>query len=337
MRGTSVAALGLMLIGLVASPLTRQPAAQSAAGAAVIAIGNFSHIVADLDRSIAFYRDGLGLEPTAPLRPFEPSVPIMRAGNVMGAQTRYTVLKVPGSTLNVELIEYKDIDRTPTRPRFQDPGTGNLLVTVRDLDIALARLEQAGAKVITVGGKPATIAGNLRVVFLQDPDGFVIELNQPTPLPPPSADTPGNVLGSRFEVTIEDTEKTAAFYRDLLGFQVTAGPSFNGDRLMTDTAGTPGAKFRQSRLQVPGTAFSIAAIEFKDIERKPHSARLQDPGTTMLQLMVRDVDSLLNTLKAGGAAVVSVGGEAVNMGPLRLAVVRDPNNLFLELIQRPQP
>ena len=55
----------------------------------------------------------------------------------------------------------------------------------------------------------------------------------------------------------------------------------------------------------------------------------------MLQVMVRDVDSLLRTLKAGGAPVVTIGGEAVNMGPLRIAVVRDPNNLFLELIQRP--
>jgi catechol 2,3-dioxygenase-like lactoylglutathione lyase family enzyme len=326
-RRGSAAALGLVLIGVLASPLTVPPAAQSA-GAAVVAIGNFSHIVANLDRSISFYRDGLGLEPAALLRPFEPNVPIMRAGNVMGAQTRYTVLKVPGSTLNVELIEYKDIDRTPIGARFQDPGTGNLVVTVRDLDMALTRLKEAGARVTTIGGK-------MRVVFLQDPDGFVIEVNQPNPVPRPSADLPGNVLGSAFEITIEDTEKTAAFYRDLLGFDVDAGTPFNGEKLMTDTAGTPGAKFRQSRLRVPGTAFSITAIEFKDIERKPHGTRLQDPGTAMLQLMVGDVDSLLKRLKAGGAAVVSVGGEAVTMGTLRLAVVRDPNNLFLELIQRP--
>jgi catechol 2,3-dioxygenase-like lactoylglutathione lyase family enzyme len=339
---SAAAALAIVLTGALTFPQTAfpqpaQPVAHSAAGPAVIAIGNFSHIVANLDRSVAFYRDGLGLEPTAPLRPFEPSVPIMRAGNVTGAQTRYTVLKVPGSTLNVELIEYKDIDRTPIRPRFQDPGTGNLVVRVRDLDMALARLTRAGAKVITIGGRPATIAGKARVVFLQDPDGFVIELSQSNPLPPPGADTPGNVLGSAFEFTIEDTGKTAAFYRDLLGFQVTAGTSFNGDKLLTETAGTPGAKFRQSRLQVPGTGFSITAIEFKDIDRKPHGARLQDPGTAMLQLMVRDVDSLLNTLKAGGAAVVSVGGEAATMGPLRLAVVRDPDNVFLELIERPEP
>ena len=211
------------------------------------------------------------------------------------------------------------------------------MVSVRDLDAALARLKKAGARVITVGGAPAVIGGRLRVVFLQDPDGFVIELNQPSPLPAPTAETSGNVFGSAFEVAIRDTDTTVAFYRDLLGFQAVVGPSFNGDKLMADTAGTPGAQFRQSRLQVPGTSASMSLIEFKGIDRKPLSPRLQDPGMTMLQLMVRDLDSLLKRLKAGGATIVSVGGEPVTMGPLRLAVVRDPNNLFLELIERPAP
>jgi len=76
----------------------------------------------------------------------------------------------------------------------------------------------------------------------------------------------------------------------------------------------------------------ITFIEFKDIERKPLHTRLQDPGTAMLQLRVRDVDSLLKTLKAGGAEVISAGGVAVTRGSNRLAIVRDPNNLFLELI-----
>ena len=311
-------------------------APQPAAGA-IIGMGNFSHIVADLDRSMTFYREGLGLEPAAPAPPFEANVAIMKAANVMGAQTRYVVLKVPGSTLGVELIQYKDIDRKPVSPRFQDPGAGNLMVSVRDLDAALARLKKAGARVITVGGGPAVIGGRLRVVFLQDPDGFVIELNQPSPLPAPTAETSGNVFGSAFEVAIQDTDKTVAFYRDLLGFQAAVGPSFNGDKLMADTAGMPGAQFRQSRLQVPGTSASMTLIEFKGIDRKSLSPRLQDPGMTMLQLMVRDLDSMLRRLKAGGATIVSVGAEPVTMGPLRLAVVRDPNNLFLELIERPQP
>jgi hypothetical protein len=57
----------------------------------------------------------------------------------------------------------------------------------------------------------------------------------------------------------------------------------------------------------------------------------------MLQLMVRDLDGLLKTLKSGGATILSSDGEAASLGALRLAVVRDPNHLFLELIERPQP
>jgi hypothetical protein len=47
--GAFTSALGLVPIGALASLQTAQPVAQSAAGAAVLAIGNFSHIVANLD------------------------------------------------------------------------------------------------------------------------------------------------------------------------------------------------------------------------------------------------------------------------------------------------
>jgi len=201
----------------------------------------------------------------------------------------------------------------------------------------LTRLKKTGGRVLTVGGVPAEIGGRLRVVFVQDPDGFLVELNQPIPLPAATAEIPGNVMGAAFELTIADTEQTVAFYRDLLGLQASVGPSFNGEKLMAETAGTPGAQFRQSRLQVPGSSDTIRLIEFRQIDRKRLSPRLQDPGMAMLQVIVRDVDSSLKTLKAGGAAIVTLGREPVNMGPLRIAVVRDPNNLFLELIQRPQP
>ena len=332
---TAFVRYGLLVCGLALGQAAPS-LSQTAAASPVIAFGNFSHIVASLDRSLAFYRDGLGLELSGPLRPFDANQEIMRLGNIMGAQTRYTALKVPGSAMAVELIEYKDIDRRPVNPRFQDPGAGNLIVSVRDLDGTLAKLKKNGGRVITVGGSPVDIGGRFRVVFLRDPDGFPVELNQPTPPPAPTADAPGNVFGAAFELAIDDTDKTVAFYRDLLGLQPTVGASFNGDKLMADTAGTPGAQFRQSRVQIPGSSGAISFIEFKNIDRKPLSTRLQDPGMAMFQVMVRDVDSLLKALKAGGAAVVTMGGEPVNMGPLRIAVVRDPNNLFLELIQRPQ-
>jgi catechol 2,3-dioxygenase-like lactoylglutathione lyase family enzyme len=134
---------------------------------------------------------------------------------------------------------------------------------------------------------------------------------------------------------VEDAAKTVAFYREALGFQPSTPAAFNGDKLMTDTAGTPGARFRQSRTPIPGAPVTMTFIEFQDIDRKPLHTRVQDPGTALIQVTVRDVDAVLPKLKAAGATIVSVGGEAVNVGNnLRIAIVRDPNNLFLELVQR---
>jgi len=75
-------------------------------------------------------------------------------------------------------------------------------------------------------------------------------------------------------------------------------------------------------------------IEFKDIDRKPLNTRVQDPCTAILQILVRDVDSVLKRVTANGGTIVSAGGEALSIGTARIALVRDPNNLFLELIQR---
>jgi catechol 2,3-dioxygenase-like lactoylglutathione lyase family enzyme len=300
----------------------------------VMGVSNFGHIVTSIEPSVEFYRDVLGLEVTLPPRPFDPNPAIMKMGNTLGAQSRISVLKVPGFTMGVELIEYKDIDRQPAHPRFQDPGAGNLVVRVRDLDAVVARLKKANAHILTAGGKPAEV-GNTRVLFVQDPDGFVVELSQPVPAPGPTAEAPGNVIGGGIEVTVEDAAKTVAFYREALGFQPSTPAAFNGDKLMTDTAGTPGARFRQSRTPIPGAPVTMTFIEFQDIDRKPLHTRVQDPGTALIQVTVRDVDAVLPKLKAAGATIVSVGGEAVNVGNnLRIAIVRDPNNLFLELVQR---
>lgn len=288
----------------------------------VVGSGNFSHIVANLDKSIEFYRDVLGLELPGGAQPFGPKPEIMQLGNTIGAQNRIAVLRVPGSTEGVELIEYQDIDRKPAHPRFQDPGAANLTLRVRDIDPVMARVKRSGAKILTAAGGPVAIGTASR-------NGFVVEVAQPVPQPEAGA---SNLLGAAFETTVMDTEQTVKFYRDLLGFQLRVGDAFNNNKLMAETAGTPGAQFRQSSGQIPGSTVRIAFIEFKDIDRKPLHTRLQDPGTALLQLRVRDVDALVKALKAGGAEIVSAGGEPVNRGNLRLAIVRDPNNLFLELI-----
>lgn len=288
----------------------------------VTGAGNFSHIVANLDKSLEFYHDVLGLELAAPARAFDPNPTIMKLGDTIGAQSRMVQLKVPGSAVGVEIIEYKDVERKPAHPRFQDPGAANLSLRLTDFDAVVARLKKAGAHILTGGGEPVTIQG-AHSFFVQDPDGFVVELSQSA--------TPGG----GFEAAVSNLEETVAAYR-ALGLMPAAPNAWNGNKAMTDNAGTPGAQFRQSRVAIPG-AGSITFIEFKDIDRKPLHTRTQDPGTAILQLNVRGLDAMLAKMKTAGFTVVSTGGVPVDMGGAKIALVRDPNNLFLELIERKAP
>jgi len=308
--------------------------AQAPAGE-IVGVGNFSHIVQNLDKSLEFYRDVLGLE-VAVNQPFSPNLAIAKLGNTLGGQSRYAALQVPGSAIGVELIEYKDIERKPQHPHFYDPGAANMILRVRDLDSVFAKLQKFGATVLTAAGKPVTINNTLHVVFVQDPDGFVVELGQGTPPADSKVPASSNVFGGAFELSVVNSEESVRFYNDLLGFNMKLGAEFNTNKLMAETAGAPGASFRQSRAMIPGTSVSMTLIEFKDINRKPLKGRVQDPGTAILQLRVHDVAALTKKLKSAGVPVVTTGGEPVDVGPgLKISIVRDPNNLMLELLQAP--
>ena len=111
------------------------------------------------NRSVAFYRDVLGLEMPNPPRAFDSTPWIIDMGNTPGAQSRPAILHIPGSKLGVELIDYKDIDRKAVHPHFQDPGAASLILTVRDMDAMMAKLKAAHAHINSKGGEPATLKG----------------------------------------------------------------------------------------------------------------------------------------------------------------------------------
>src|ERR1700733_1850682 len=108
--GTSLLIFALASAGALSA---QQPAAPIGD---VTGVGNFSHIVASLDKSVEFYRDVLGLDLANPPAPFAANPAIMKLGNTIGAQSHIAVLKIPGTALGLELIEYKDIDRKPAHP-----------------------------------------------------------------------------------------------------------------------------------------------------------------------------------------------------------------------------
>ena len=331
--------LGLALL-CASLAFAQAPVAVAPAGA-ITGVSNFVHIVKDLDVSLEYYRDALGME-VGVNQPYSVNPAIEKLGNTPGAQSRYVTLKAPGgSDIGVELIEYKNIDRKPQSPRFQDPGAANYILRVRDANKVFQAVQAFQAKhklgrVISVAGKPIDVAGSPHV-FLQDPDGFVIEVAQGAPTPGSNVPETANVLGGGFELAIRDTDESVKFY-SLLGMTMTPAAAFNDNAMMADTAGVPGAKFRQSRSPIPGTRSTLTLIEFqgkdKALDRKALTGRVQDPGTAILQLRVADVAALTKKLKDAGVPVITTGGAPVEVAKgLNIAIVRDPNNLYLELIE----
>ena len=331
------AALSLLALFWLATgaPLAAQTPASTPTGD-VLGVGNFVHVVADLDRSLAFYRDVLGLT-VAPAPPFAPEGAVPKLDAIVGGKSRSVALDVPGLELGVQLIEFQGVKRNLQRPRFYDPGAANLALRMRDIDAVFERIVRfPGARVITAGGKPVTMTtprGVTHIVFVQDPDGFVLELSQVTS---PPADAPkGNIIGGAFEPSVVDNAESVQFYNALLGFRFPPGGEWNDSPQMAATAGAPGASFRQSRTTIPGTSDAMTLIQFKNIAGRRLTGRMQDPGTTVLQLLVRDVTALTARLKANGVPVLTTGGAPVEIVPgFKISLVRDPNNVLLELVER---
>ncbi len=307
--------------------------------AEVTGVSNFGHIVSNLDKSFAFYKDLLQLDVAITPRDFDPNPAIMKMGNTIGAQSRIGVLKVPGTSFGLELIEYKDIDRKPAAPRNQDPGTGNLILLVRDIDATLAHLKQGGAKIVTPGGAALDIGSKTRGAFAQDPDGFFVALVQRDPLPQTTAPETSNVLGGLIAVTADDTEQRGSLLSRCARFQTIDGVPLSAMPIAWPWATHPAHNTAALCFKFQARKFRSSSRNLRTSTASRCTRVYKIPAPRFCNWKCAMWMTSLKTLKTAGATVVTVGGEPVDVkistgAMLRNAIVRDPNNLYLELIQR---
>lgn len=142
----------------------------------ITGVHHVSFCVSDMDRSLRFYREGLGFEMMND-RIVQGPFPETLSG-LPGAHLRIVHLRGHGQGL--ELIQYYVPQSESPAPRFCDVGSAHLCFIVDDIDHETERLRQHGARFVsqamTVADGPN--AGNRAVYFL-DPDGIPIELTQP--------------------------------------------------------------------------------------------------------------------------------------------------------------
>src|SRR5262245_32942506 len=216
-----------VLCGLVMLS-TSSPSGQASAPApsggkgAIIGTGTFTAFVEDMDRSLAFFHDAFGMEvpalPESGQRPYNRANPQLFAMfDIPGARERHQSARVPGSRLSLELMEIQEVDHRTVPLRIQDPGTATLVLVVRDVDAALARIKQSNVIVATPGQKPVTLADGSRAILIRDVDDRFIELRQPASNDPSSSN---DIVDMRLSITVNDLDRTTRLYRDVLGFTV---------------------------------------------------------------------------------------------------------------------
>jgi len=149
-------------------------------------------MVADLDKSIAFYRDTLGLKLNGPAgnHPFNSNPAVANLYGVPGRQFRAAVLTIPGTDMGIELAQWQGLESS----KGGNPGIATLILKVNDRKAFETRVGANGG-------------------VLRDPDGFPVELEEA-----PSGS--GGVVGADLRINTADQQGTSARLAQVFGLRL---------------------------------------------------------------------------------------------------------------------
>lgn len=319
---------------------------------------SYSPMVADLDASVAFFRDVLGLEVPPPpdgavLYPWAHETWHRHLHGLPGSPMRFATLAmpsalVPGAKMLVEPVQQGAIELHPISPRVSDGGAFTFIVVVRDLAPVLERVRAAGTPIVTQGGAPVPVpryGGNSRAIVVKDPDGQFVEIAEIDPTPESTAAADQNLLGARLRITVTDMEQTLGLYRDRLGLTFDEDP-FTKDPSLDRLFGIRGAEYRIATTRIPGSNQHLEFLEVRGVKRTPIRSRIEDPGSVRFQLMVSNLERAQQLFcEAGPCSVVSNTGQVLQdgswekgpipQGPIAWLTLSELNNVYLILGARP--
>jgi catechol 2,3-dioxygenase-like lactoylglutathione lyase family enzyme len=147
--------------------------------------GRVHHVgltVSDLDAALAFWERFLGVEArwqTVLERPY-----IARHVGYPGVRIRAALVELPGGGA-LELLDYRDVDRSPVDEGSANPGHAHLCLAVADVQSAFERAVACGARPVNPDGPVDVDAGpnrGARASYLRvPPDWHTLELFQAPP------------------------------------------------------------------------------------------------------------------------------------------------------------
>src|SRR5215468_8101850 len=316
----------------------------SAAGAQVTAVDSIGVTVADMDRSLAFYRDVLGFQPVSDLEVSGDEWE--RLQGVFGLRMRVVRLRLGDETL--ELIEYlAPAGRpVPVDTRSNDRWFQHVAIIVSDMDRAYRQLRDH--RVAHASPAPQRLpdwnptAGGIRAFYFKDPDGHPLEVLQ---FPPGKGDPKWRRATDRLflgidhtAIVVADTEESLAFYRGRLGLRVT-GTSENYGPEQERLNNVFGARLRITTLRAPSGP-GVELLEYLAPgggRLFPVDARANDLVHWHVRAVVASAQGLVSRLAGGHLHLASPGVITLPHAPLGFGkgvLLRDPDGHAVQVVER---
>jgi catechol 2,3-dioxygenase-like lactoylglutathione lyase family enzyme len=307
-------------------------------------VGNILHMISDLKRAMAFYNTTLGFKiQRMPRGPAEDPYAYIKLLPIIGpmylmaddAEYRSAEVFLSGPAVRLEMEDFKGQASKAVHPRLVDPGATVMMLWVKDVDAILKSVTSAGGEIVSAGKKPVAMKGNggsQKVLFVRDPDGFLIEFIQPDVLPAEAAAAGQNAFNTGLGISVNDLDATATFYREKFGFDVKETAEFVNDPPFLNASGLKGVKIRRASTTVPGTSFPIEFMEFTG-ERKAIFPEIHDPGATMFRVTINDLPGVVKNLRGAGVKINSTTGEPTN----NQLVVQATDGVFFQLTNAREP
>jgi catechol 2,3-dioxygenase-like lactoylglutathione lyase family enzyme len=285
-------------------------------------VGNFIHNVANLDQSVHFYRDVLGMEMPRPAGDWQTTDAVLKMYTALGGKFRVANAQVSGVAMRVELVEFQGVDRKPVRRSIGEPGASLLILTAADLQPVLDRLKAADWPLAV----NLTEACDGRGVAVADPDGFPVLILQRRGGEPPR---PGrNYTGLGFGYTVSSD---AILTGTMKALNLQGAPAQHSCRPVEEAILNAS---RTAVVKLPD-GFEVTLVPSADRKRSAGTASPHDPGAAVLRLMVTDAEAAVQALEQAGLKVVSEGGAIQTLPPagLRATILAAPDNLFVQVVQ----
>lgn len=133
---------------------------------------HINYVVSDMDQSLKFYKDLLGMEVTMDTEIDSPS--LSKGTGLKDVKVRIVFLKTKHENLMLELFQY--LNPVGENIGVKPPNTmpmGHIAFKVKDIK---AHYDQLTAKGIDFMSEPQTIADGVSFCYMRDPDGALIEL-----------------------------------------------------------------------------------------------------------------------------------------------------------------